>query len=224
MRTHHSMSAVSRGPDPATIAHERERLAIENPISFHELIQSQRLARICKRALGAGILLLLGFGSIAMIVNQLRTHQPGGAVVIGIVTLLLFFGASRVVKSILELCTDAVEEIAVCPGGLRWTRGKKLGMAVWSEITQVHLKELAVTGRGGLQSWSASMQLTLRSGETMILESNMLTNFVALANTVNSNHVQTVQKAQTGNLSDAIRGALPARLARERSMLGQQDG
>jgi hypothetical protein len=150
------------------------------------------------------VLLLLGFVSAAVTFDMLRTDQLASAVFGSGVTCLSWAAGMWAIRSAAKLFSNALEEVTVCHTGLRWLRGGKRGLALWTELASVDLYESA-RGRGGLDNWSARITLKLRSGEELLLESDLLSDFVRLANAISGRQVQTIQEARRTSLDDAFR-------------------
>ena len=205
MKTAHTLSAVVRLPDVATLEYERGRLAAAIALSEHQLNVWARFSRALRRGAPAALLLLLGAGSIGLIVAMLKKHQPAAAAFGGLITLLLLYGASRLIASTLRLYNDAIDNLVVCHDGLRWRKGKEDHLALWSEITAVNVFESVQRGYQG-QNWFASISIQFHWGETLVLDSEILSDFVRFANVVKARHAETIQQGQQSGVADALRG------------------
>jgi hypothetical protein len=207
-----SLSALVRVPDAAALEYERGRLAMSIPLSTHRLLERTRFARASRRVVGAVALFLLTIGSLALTVEMLKKQHLPSAVFGACLAFGFFYWGARLISAASGLYHNAIEEVVLCHDGLRWHKDKTEHMAVWSEIASVDAFEFAQKSHQGLQGWYARITLKLRSGETLVLDSELLSDFVNLGNTIKARHAETLQSSSSPK-NTAVADALAASAA-----------
>jgi hypothetical protein len=204
MYTSPSKSAVLHGPDPGTAKDQRARLAGEIAVSVHDVISSKCFAIAAKGVFWALLSLFLAVIFLAATVAMVKQNLLPSAIFAGSVSVFLFLFGMWLISNSMQRYTDRLADIAVCPSGLRWHRGERQSLALWSDVADVDVAWHAPrTGQAGLigaaQAWSAKPTITTvtiktHSGETLTLHAATLSDIDRFANTVKTCHAQSLQK------------------------------
>jgi hypothetical protein len=217
VHTSHSASAMVRVPDAKTMEYERGRLSVAIPLSIHSLNKVGRFSRATRRSFAASAVLLLCMGSLALVVEMLKKQELPAAILGGCISFLLFYWGARLINSAVELYSSAVEDIVVCSDGLRWRKHNTEHLALWSEIESVKVYESAQQSSQGLQNWYARITIKVRGGDTLVLDSELLTDFVRFGNAVKARHAQRIQEGQNSGVAATVAG-LPGRAGIDNSI------
>jgi hypothetical protein len=205
-------STGSFSDDPATQAkqHERGRLAMESPLSMHYFT----LGKCCVRAgknIGFAILFvvfglgLLGVAAWAIDKAGFGLYLAGGAV---LVSLALVGAAVAAVYRAAQIFSGGVSEIAVCHSGLRWSARGKSRKALWSDVASVNVNEHITRRKGAVQDWYCTCLIRFYSGETLMIWSDALSNFVGFVNNVRGQVKEVNQETAGRGVAAAFRGGL----------------
>lgn len=199
----HSTSDVVGAPAAGGTEYQRGRLANAIAVSTHTANRAALFSRAVKRCAWAGLVFLLCVPSLAATITVLRQEQIGAAVCGGGFTLLLFSFGLWLVSSAISRYSDAVSEMEVCHDGLRWRKGQQQTLALWPEIADVDVSSgVPQTGQTGLvgamQAWNATpvinyLTIKLRSGETLVIYPDTLSDFVRFAQTVCARYLETLK-------------------------------
>jgi hypothetical protein len=205
MLTSPSDAALVGGSDAATATYQRERLAGEIAVSFHEVVPWRCLAMAVKNILWALLTLLLAAIFLAATAAMVKKNLVPSAVFGGSVTIMSFLLGLWQISKAIQTYTDRLSDVAICPSGLRWHKGEQQALALWSEIAGVdvawHMPQRTMTGlAGAAQAWSArptlnSVTIKTHSGETLVLHAATLTDIVGFAKTVKDCHALSKQES-----------------------------
>src|SRR5262245_29474067 len=192
-------------PSPATLDYERGRLAMSIPLSTHRFLERTRFAQASRRVVGAVVLFLLTIGALTLTLEMLKKQQLPAAVFGASLAFGFFYWGARLISASNALYHNVIEEVVVCQDGLRWLKGKTEHMAVWSEIASLDVVESAQQTHVRLQTWHASITIKIRGGETLVLTSDLLSDFVSLGTAIKARHAETLQNsAKHTAVADAL--------------------
>jgi hypothetical protein len=209
-----SKTAPAHGADAAAAETQRARLAGEIALSLHEVVSWKCFAMAAKGALWALLTLFLAVIFLAATVAMVKKNLVPSAIFGGSVTAIFFLLGMWLISKSIQMYTDRLGDIAVCPTGLRWHKGEQQSLALWSEIAVVDVAwDVPQTGRTGLvgavQAWSAkaainSVTIKTHFGETLVLRAATLSDIERFANSVKDRHVLSIQE---GNQVKGCRGS-----------------
>ncbi len=192
--------AVPPEQQPPGTEYERQRLAVELPMSTHWQEAGGFLFNVVLNVIGAAFLFLLSMLAVMVAAVLLKVMPPvAPAVVLGI-SFLILFGVWAVVRRVQKLAASLVSEMSLCPSGLRWKVGDVQQMALWTDLQSIRIHEWVTTRRGAEVAWSARCRLTFRSGAGMELWSWMLSDFRTFIHNAHNrtNDVNQAARSQGG--------------------------
>jgi hypothetical protein len=201
-----SRRAAPAGPAAPPDEHARGRLAIENPLSSHRfnfwgaVAASGKFIAVTLFCLVAG---LVCWGAAFWTIDKGKTGGAVGGFVFGVIFFLLAWRGWRNVKKLF----GGVTELAVCPSGLRWTKGGQHRMALWTEIARVHRDVYVVSRRGEVTQRTDVFTVYFPSGETLEITHEALTDYPRFANAVPGLHEADVKGKNFGRLTQDWRQA-----------------
>ncbi|MBI3410114.1 MAG: hypothetical protein HY040_17365 [Planctomycetes bacterium] len=205
------------GLDSPTVEYERGRLAREIPLSLHESATLNCHSMAIKRFLWALLPLFFAMIFAAVTVNMVKKNLVPSAVFGGVLSGFLFLWGLWLISKSLQMYSDRIDDLSICHTGLRWRKGEKQTLALWSDIAEVDVSsDTPRTGQTGLvgamQAWSAattinSVTIKLHSRETLVVRRDTVSDFVRFANTVKSRHEETLQEAKRSGGKSAFNRA-----------------
>jgi hypothetical protein len=169
----HAGPAAQDGPKRP---HEQGRLAIEIPISEHRFAFWSVAPRAFALGGVAGVLLLVGLGLVLGIVGALAEKKFDAVPGLALFAALTMAGGLGLVWAIYRMFTGQVSEMFVCPSGLRWRVQARQRQVLWEEIAAVDVFQSVTVSRQGAD-WVGNTTLRFRSGETLFVRSNSLSDY-----------------------------------------------
>ncbi len=181
------------GPDAEA---KRVLLRAERPESLH----AARTGAVLAAAAGYGLLtggLCGGVVLLAAVAVKAQSEgNPLAAVVAAFLVVPALYVALAVGRAFLRRCRWPTD-IALCPSGLRWRRGRRHQAFLWSEVEEVRrdIKVIRRVTRTGLIGAYAELKnptppiiidsvlITLATGESLTLTPNTVTDYKRLAET-----------------------------------------